>query len=58
MGRIPGFPFEVSPATSTIVLVIVLDLLLFLGLVLLDLVQLHFFLMIQLIVVILETHTV
>ena len=28
MGRIPGIPFEVSAATSTIVLVIVLDLLL------------------------------
>ena len=28
VGRIPGFPFEVSAATSTIVLVIVLDLLL------------------------------
>ena len=36
MGRIPGIPFEVSAATSTIVLVIVLDLLLLL-LVLLDL---------------------
>ena len=32
VGRIPGFPFEVSPATLTIVLVIVLDLLLFLWL--------------------------
>ena len=28
VGRIPGFPFEVSPATLTIILVIVLDLLL------------------------------
>ena len=34
VGRIPGFPFEVSPATLTIILVIVLDLLLVLFLIL------------------------
>ena len=51
VGHIPGFPFEVSPAILTIVLVIILDLLLVL-------VQLHLFLMIQLSAVISETHTV